>query len=125
MIAKHIHTIFISKFIFNISIHLHWKKKIIMPFSKVFPRDDKGTYITLDILKEFKDGDMVNIFFIKTDLMEKMVPSEIVQDGPRANLQDFPEKMYFKNSSKVTVHYYLNSWLIPPMGMMLHSVIRS
>ena len=80
-----------------------------MRFSKSFPKDEKGTYVTIDILKELKDGDSVNIFFIKTDLMEKNVPSDIIQDGPRANLHDFPDKIYFKNSSKVTVHYYLNS----------------
>ena len=80
-----------------------------MPASKFFPHDEKGSYFTLKILKEFKQGDSVTIFHVKTDIMELTIPAEIDQNKIDTLSSQFPPKIYFKNSNNVLVHYVLNT----------------
>ena len=56
-----------------------------------------------------KKGDTVNIVCVKTDVTDCIVPCELLQDGPKANVDGFSERIYFKQVKNVTVHYFFNA----------------
>ena len=68
----------------------------------------KGKYITLSLLKEMKNGDMVNIVHVVTDLMDISIPSDVIQDGAKANLDKFVTRIYFQRPLQVKVTYFSN-----------------
>ena len=67
--------------------------------------------MTLSWLKGMKNGDNVQIHGVKTDLVDILIPSEIVQDdcGPFKNTLDkFGHHLYFKQIKNVSIFYKLN-----------------
>ena len=54
-------------------------------------------------------GDTVNIVYVKTDVTNCIVPCELLQDGPEANVDKFSERIYFKQIKNVNVHYFFNA----------------
>ena len=79
-----------------------------MPGTGGFPKDDLGVYVTLSILKNMQNGDSVQIYWVKTDIMELIIPNNIVQDGPSANLDEFKTRIYFKQQKNVKVGFCYN-----------------
>ena len=79
-----------------------------MPGTGGFPKDDLGVYVTLSILKNMQNGDSVQIYWVKTDVMELIIPCDVVQDGPSANLDEFKTRIYFKQQKNVTVGFCYN-----------------
>ena len=73
-----------------------------------FPKDDQGSYVTLEILKNFQNGNAVQVHSVKTDTNDMVIPPEIIQDGDDANLDLFPNKFYFKREKDVKVIYLKN-----------------
>ena len=58
-----------------------------------------------------KNGDCVQILGVKTDIMDILIPLNIVQDdsGPTKNTLDkFGLHIYFKQIKKVSIDYQLN-----------------
>ena len=55
------------------------------------------------------NGDMVNIIHVATDIMEINIPSDVIQDGPKANLEKFSTRIYFQKPLQVKVTYFSNS----------------
>ena len=45
--------------------------------------------MTLSLLKNMPNGDMVNIIHVATDIMDINIPSDVIQDGPKANIEKF------------------------------------
>ena len=68
-----------------------------------------GKYVTLSLLKQMQNGDMVNIIHVTTDVMEISIPCDVIQDGPRANLEKFSTRIYFKKPLQVKVTYFSNA----------------
>ena len=67
--------------------------------------------MTLSLLKGMKNGDNVQIHGVKTDMVDILIPMEIVQDdcGPYKNTLDkFDERIYFKQIKNVSIFYQLN-----------------
>lgn len=56
-----------------------------------------------------KNGDMVHIVHVATDLMEITIPSTVIQDGAKANLETFVTRIYFQKPLQVRVTYFNNS----------------
>ena len=77
-----------------------------MPRPGTFPKDKQGTYLTLPILKEMKNGNLVNIFHVQTDVMALTIPADVIQDGENSNWNDFLQKIYFKDTKSVIVGYF-------------------
>ena len=48
-----------------------------MPGTGGFPKDDLGVYVTLSILKKMQNGDSVQIYWVKTDVMELIIWKKI------------------------------------------------
>ena len=48
-----------------------------MPRTGGFPKDDLGVYVTLSILKNMQNGDSVQIYWVKTDIMELIIPNNL------------------------------------------------
>ena len=66
-------------------------------------------YLTLSILKEMKNGEKVIIHQVTTDLMDVVIPYDVIQHGRDANPDSFGERIYFKQIKNVTVTYLSNS----------------
>ena len=79
-----------------------------MPRPSAFPKDDNGSYVTLSLLKNMPNGELVQVYWVKTDIMELIIPSSVVQDGPSSNLDEFKTRIYFKQQKNVTVGYVYN-----------------
>ena len=65
--------------------------------------------MTLSLLKEMPNGEMVNIIHVATDIMDINIPSDVIQDGPKANLEMFSTRIYFQKPLQVKVTYFNNS----------------
>jgi hypothetical protein len=68
-----------------------------------------GKHLTLSFLKEMKNGKNVIIHQVTTDLMDVIMPYDVVQHGPDANPDSFGERIYFKQIKNVTVTYLLTT----------------
>ena len=79
-----------------------------MPRPSDFPKDHNGSYLTLSILKNMKNSDSVQVYWVRTDIMELIIPHDVVQDGPSANLDEFKTRIYFKQQKNVTVGFCYN-----------------
>ena len=79
-----------------------------MPRPSNFPKDSEGSYLTLSFLKNMKNGEYVQIYWVKTDVMHQFIPSNIKQDGPSANLDEYTTRIYFKQQKNVTVGFCYN-----------------
>ena len=67
--------------------------------------------MTLSLLKGMKNGDCVQIHGVRTDMMDILIPMNIVQDdsGPTKNtLDQFGLHIHFKQMKKVSIDYQLN-----------------
>ena len=56
-----------------------------------------------------KNGEKVIIHQVTTDLMEVVIPYDVIQHGRDANPDSFGERIYFKQIKNVTVTYLSNS----------------
>ena len=44
-----------------------------MPRPSAFPKDDNGSYVTLSLLKNMPNGELVQVYWVKTDIMELII----------------------------------------------------
>ena len=79
-----------------------------MPRPSAFPKDDNGSYVTLSLLKNMPNGELVQVYWVKTDIMELIIPSSVVQDGPSSNFDEFKTRIYFKQQKNVTIGFCYN-----------------
>ena len=56
-----------------------------------------------------KNGEKVIIHQVTTDLMDVVIPYDVIQHGRDANPDSFGERMYFKQIKNVSVTYLSNS----------------
>ena len=70
-----------------------------------FPRDEEGQYLTLDVLRRFKNADTVSIQSVQVgNHKTSMVPHlHSVDDSPTSDSS--PKKVYFKAVADVSVTY--------------------
>lgn len=73
-----------------------------------FPKDEIGSYVTLEILKKLHNGDTVQIDYIRSNTCSMKIPLDVIQDGPKANLKDFDKRFHFKAMRDVSVFYLSN-----------------
>ena len=65
-----------------------------------------GQYVTLSILKSFKNGNNVVISKIVGDDKTVNIPATVIQIGPSSNYDSYPEQINFKAQKHLSVHYY-------------------
>ena len=77
-----------------------------MPRPSPFPKDERGSYVTVPLLLQMKNGDTVQIIRLKTD--EMIFLSENTEDGEISS-KSLSEKVYFKDVKSVSVDYFFKS----------------
>ena len=77
-----------------------------MPRPSPFPKDERGSYVTVSLLLQMKNGDAVQIFRLETD--EMIFLPDSTEDGEISS-SSVSEKVYFKDVKSVSVDYFLKS----------------
>ena len=81
--------------------------------------------MTLSLLKGMKNGDCVQIHGVRTDMMDILIPMNIVQDdsGPTKNTLDkFGVHIHFKQMKNVFIDYQLNGSKQPLQSIRLNNL---
>ena len=65
-----------------------------------------GQYVTLSLLKNYKNGERVNIYKIVTEQNTVHIPPTIIQVGHLSNYDTFQEQINFKAQKHLSIHYY-------------------
>ena len=76
-----------------------------MPPPSAYPKDEKGQFVTLSMLKELENGDVSEIREIKGPQEKHVVPENIVQSGPDANCESFDMRFHFNRQREIFVWF--------------------